>query len=83
MEQSLLRKKEFETCIYNILGECILSTPSLRASPQEGKIWICVWLKPNSERTNGPRPEGRGYSLAIRRRKVAPSLPSFLACQGI
>lgn len=31
-----------EIRIYNILGECVLSTPSLRATPQEGKFRIDV-----------------------------------------
>ncbi|MCX7737163.1 MAG: T9SS type A sorting domain-containing protein [Candidatus Kapabacteria bacterium] len=36
-----------EINIYNILGECVLSTPALRATPQEGNFMIDISNLPN------------------------------------
>ncbi|MCX7735892.1 MAG: T9SS type A sorting domain-containing protein [Candidatus Kapabacteria bacterium] len=39
---SLLRRQESETCNFKLLGECVLSTPALRATPQEGNFRIDI-----------------------------------------
>ncbi|MCX7737668.1 MAG: M1 family aminopeptidase [Candidatus Kapabacteria bacterium] len=39
---SFLRMQESDIRIFNVLGECVLSTPALRATPQEGNFRIDI-----------------------------------------